>query len=173
LWEAADNPKLAQQTRAEVFEKLKLGLPEKLRDSYSSSKEYHSSFQKLVVEETLFSILAALKVFQSKTPQQLQKDCIRVHVTGDRNENPWFEAYSYQPISGWNRKNLRAGSVIVMVPAGHEYTEANVVFGVIKHGSEKSPTCKLLILISRCLLPCLMRVLVCYGSASKYANNGK
>jgi hypothetical protein len=147
LLKAGGDSKIAEELRKEIFEELDLELPQMKEATYSSSEEYHSALRKLVVEETWFSIVEALKSFQSKDRQQLQNDGVEVRVMGDPSESPWFEALSYQPFSRWNQKNLRAGSVIAIVPHGEEYTEETIMFGVVKQGSEKSQKCKLMFFV--------------------------
>lgn len=112
--------------------------------THSSSEDYHDRLKRLVVEETLYSTVAALEAFQEKKTQLMQKDRVRIHVTGDRSNTnrPWFEAYSYEPLTPWNRKHLRAGSVFVMIPDGGQYDKDDLIFGVIRLGSERSQYCK-------------------------------
>jgi len=153
LFGAAGNANLARISREEIFEALSLALPEILPDSFKSSKDYHVRMQQLVVEEAWFTITTALNELQSKKKEQLEKESLRIHVTGaERKGNPWFEVYSYQPLSKHQRKHLRAGSVIVMVRVGCDYTPSNIILGVLRRGSEKSQICK-------CVY-CLLQVVV-------------
>ena len=138
-----DDQKLTNEARIATFNELGISLPQRLEASYTSSEEYHDSLKRLVVEETRYSISTALQSFQEKEPHRRRKDGVKIRITGDRDTNPWFEAWSYQPLNRTNRTNLRAGSVIVMVPIGREYTEENMKYGVMKYGSEKSQKCKL------------------------------
>ena len=122
LFGAAGDSRLATESREEVFEALSLRLPNTLPDSYKNAKDYHVRMQQLVVEEAWFAVTTALHEFKSKKQAQLEKDSLRIHVTGAEDpKNPWYEVYSYQPLSKLQRKNLRAGSVIAMVPVGRDY----------------------------------------------------
>ena len=145
LFGAASDSKLAKESREEIFEALSLRLPEMLPDFFKSSEDYHVKMQQLVVEEAWFTITTALNELQSKKQQQLEKDSVRIHVTGAQSRrNPWFEVYSYKPLSKQQRKTLRTGSVVIMVPAGREFTTSNIILGVLRRGSENSQTCKFL-----------------------------
>jgi len=152
LQAAFDNGGQVETLRQEVFQKLKLELPVKLPDSYTSSMEYSSMMQRLVIEEALFSILNKLEKFDSKTPGQLRYHSVRIKTVSDEGEHSirknvrqktagyrCIDAFTCWPLSAYHRKNLRAGAVVVLVPTGKQLTDWDTaVFGYIYRGSDQS-----------------------------------
>jgi hypothetical protein len=145
LFQAERDTQVEQKLRQQIFDKLNLELPHKLKNSYSSGQERLRALQQLVVEEAFFSTVTALRSFQSRVQRKKKENWIQVQITGAPTQRtPWFEAHSDHPLSRWNQKHLRAGSVIVVIPSGKTFSDADVMFGVLlRRTSEKSQQCKL------------------------------
>jgi len=153
--------------RANVFARLKLRIPEKLPDSFTSSEQYASMLKRLVVEEALFSVTSKLERFCSEAPGQLKGRNLRLKIVDDGDgpsklrskhvkrviadnmghnstEYRRVDAYSYKPLSAYYRRNLRAGAVVILIPVGKNLIDVrDVVFGYIHRGSDRSATRKL------------------------------
>jgi len=169
LLEAAFNPEKETKFKKRVFAKLELDIPEKLPDSYETSDQYSYMLQRLVVEEAISSVTQSLEQCQSQTPKEIRKDSVRVRTVDYTGPNPsitkgkrrksdktdrWVDAYCDSPLSTVQRKNLRTGAIVVLVPARTQVTEWDkAIFGYILRGSDDGTRCKFMtsVLKDECL----------------------
>lgn len=130
------------QLRSEVFAGLCLKRPVQLPTEHNNIKSYHDSLSRLVVEETLFTIVSNLELqFDLKNKNQLRQRGVAVRET-DKSNGAFSECYTHEPLSSGNRNRLRAGSVVIMMSKGSDYDQKNITFGLIQYGSTKSELCK-------------------------------
>ena len=128
-----------------IFKQLDIPHPAQLPDTYDDAFSYHRSLASLVVEETRYSIAKALHgmpFFQSSIHQTNNRTaCVRASVTGDRSDNPFIECYTHEPLSRMNRDNLRTGAVIVIFRDGSDYSQDDMLYGVIQYSSMQTRPC--------------------------------
>ena len=126
------------ETKSSIFEALGLEVPDTaLPSKYSDYETYYDYLSRLVVEETRYTIIEETRkcVEKAKEGESQKPIGVRIKITGTPDKKPFNECYTYQQLSSRNRNNLKAGSVIAVVPAGKEFIPENMTLGVIQYGS--------------------------------------
>ena len=126
------------ETTTAIFEALELHVPDTaLPNKYSDYETYYDYLLRLVVEETRYTIIEETRIFFDKAKEgESQKNIgVRIKLTGTPDKKPYNECYTYQQLPSRDRNNLKAGSVISIVPAGKEFIPENMTLGVIQYGS--------------------------------------
>jgi hypothetical protein len=145
LLASTEDRKIQTELRDSIFERMDLKHPTHLPSKHSCVQAYHNALASLVVEETLYSISSSLgRNFDFHNVNEFRKLSLVVRVTGGKSDRNFFECYTHEPLSRADRKDLRAGSVVFMLPKGGKYSPENTIFGVIIYGSHESTPCEYL-----------------------------
>lgn len=133
-----------EKLRVAAFESLDLPFATDLPDVYEDSRVYHRTLASLVVEETLFTIVQALESnFVVTKDEKKRKRGVLVRMAlNDPKSKDFFQCFTHAPLYKGDRSDLRAGTVVALIPKGAQIEPANMTFGIIQYGSLESRSCK-------------------------------
>lgn len=140
---SANSTEMNAELTEAIYDRLGLDQPKQLQSEYTDSKPHHDALASLVAEETRYTIVSELeKRFSLKNRKTSQARGVLMKVTdGERN---FFEAWTCEPLSSFNRNKFKAGTVVMMVQKGRNYDPKHMILGTIQFGSKATQLCKCL-----------------------------
>jgi hypothetical protein len=136
LVSATDNRDVLDKYRADVFSDLHLDPPQKLPETFPDLHTYKKMLSSLVAEEALQTIIVDLgKLLDGiQDGRKRQRDGIRIFVT--EMDESFHSCYTYKPLTKLARKEIKAGTVVLLVQEGLPATPENISFGIVQYGSQ-------------------------------------
>ncbi|KAG7348919.1 DNA helicase [Nitzschia inconspicua] len=124
--------------RRKVFSYLLLGenLPKALPTVFSSMTEYQKSIASLVVEETIHTVISSLDTLLQSLRKKNRKKGVYLQI--DERHGNFFTSWTKSPLNAFFRRELKAGTVILVLPKGEKPTVEKITLGIIQVGSTKS-----------------------------------
>ena len=138
--------------RNNVFSSLELTEPEPILGRYENMDNYQDAIARLVVEETISTIVSSLSRMNDDSTEKGAKKGVKrgVSVCITEKDGRFIGCHSYEPLSKADRDNLRAGGVFYLLPKASEFSPEKAILGIILLGSTKSSRCKCICVPNTC-----------------------
>ncbi|KAG7348918.1 DNA helicase [Nitzschia inconspicua] len=133
---STENQESFIEYRRKVFSSLGEGLPTALPNFFSSMTEYQKSLASLVVEETIHTVISSLDTLLQSLRKKNRKKGVYLQI--DERHGNFFKSWTKSPLNAFFRRELKAGTVILVLPKGEKPTVEKITLGIIQVGSTKS-----------------------------------
>jgi hypothetical protein len=126
-----------QVYREKVFADLNEELPEELPVRFTDMKSYQRSLASFVVEEAICTVLSSLDAIVESLKKR-QRKSVHARITHENGDNQKYECFTYDPLQPYYRRELKAGTVVLLLPKGATSIIQNLTLAILRRGSIKS-----------------------------------
>jgi hypothetical protein len=127
-----------QVYRQKVFANLNEEPPQELPVVYTDMKSYQKSLASMVVEETIYTVLSSLGQIVQSVMKSDRKGGVYARITYRDWNNRKYNCFTYRPLQPYYRRELKAGTVVLILPKGDKPEVENFTFAILQRGSIKS-----------------------------------
>lgn len=137
IFSATEHAERFQIYHINVYTKIGEVAPQLLPTSFSSMATYQKNLASLVVEETIETVLSSLKVSLEGLKKRSRSQGVYVQ-TIEKDNYGFFKSWTTAPLKPFYRRELKAGTVILLLPRGKNLDPKTFSLGIIQTGSTKS-----------------------------------
>lgn len=141
IFSATEHAESFQNYHKNVFTEIGEVAPQLLPTSFSSMATYQRNLARLVVEESIETVLSSLKVSLEGLKKRNRTQGVYVR-TIEKDSYGFFKSWTTAPLKPYFRKELKAGTVILLLPKGKNLDPKSFSLGIIQTGSTKSAKCE-------------------------------